>query len=78
MIPGSFMPCHMRRPTAASHSITPTREDVGARDRRGSPRACSGAMYATLPLSTPVARLARRVGGLGDAEVDDLHLTRRR
>ena len=49
----SGTPFHSRLPVAASHSITPT-EKMSARRSTRSPRACSGAMYATLPLSTPV------------------------
>ena len=49
----SGMPFHRRLPVAASQSITPT-EKMSARRSTRSPRPCSGAMYETLPLSTPV------------------------
>ena len=70
----SGMPFHIRLPAAASHIITPT-ENTSARRSTRSPRACSGAMYDTLPLSTPLrGLLVRRVQGLGDAEVHHLDL----
>jgi len=48
----SGTPFHSRLPVAISHIITPT-EKMSARRSTRSPRACSGAMYATLPLMTP-------------------------
>ena len=49
----SVRPFQSLRPAAASQSITPT-ENTSARRSTRSLRTCSGAMYATLPLSTPV------------------------
>ncbi len=45
-------PVHMRRPASSSHSITPTAKTSARRSTR-SPRACSGARYAGLPLIVP-------------------------
>ena len=72
-IAASFSPYVSRRPTSASHSMTPT-ENTSARRSTCPPAICSGATYASLPLNTPARRLRRRVGRLRDAEVDELHL----
>ncbi len=53
MIATSFMPFHRRRPTAASHTITPMANTSARRSTRCA-LACSGGMYATFPLSSPV------------------------
>lgn len=49
----SGIPFHGRAPVAASQRSTPTAKMSARRSIGGSPRACSGAMYETLPLTTP-------------------------
>ena len=58
------------RAQVSSHSTIPV-EKMSLRGSTGSPAACSGDMYANLPLMTPffLAHVARA----RDAEVDDLH-----
>ena len=61
-----------RRPDSASHSTTPS-ENTSERWSTGSPEACSGDMYSTLPLRPPTCVSLMRPCALRDAEVDHLH-----
>ena len=62
-----------RRPAQSSQSTTPS-EKTSARASTRSPRACSGAMYATLPFSVPGSVRPARSDRARDAEVGELHL----
>jgi hypothetical protein len=53
MVSISGRPPNSRRCVRHSHSTTPA-ANTSARASRGRPYSCSGAMYATLPLSSPV------------------------
>ena len=65
-------PVNGSRPVSASYSITPTAYQSLA-SLTGSPAACSGAMYAGVPL-TAVLRHALERAGIGDeAEVEHDH-----
>ena len=73
----SLSPRKRRLAVSISQSTTPSRK-TSARRSIASPSSCSGAMYASLPFSWPVARALDAARRLRDAEVERRARRRRR